>query len=288
MSDLEDLTSRQHCICLRLFAELDAGKHAELLLLSCIAFIAFERLNDPTGMEARYLPYVVAGAKILRERRIAATAQPVAFNSNLIDTFIEPMFLQIELMFCLFCQPANIFSEHHESHDNCKPRIPRTFDCIKEARDTFVQICAWRYDESIVQRAWTRTSEAFASVWSLLADWQKTFKTLLRHIATEGSEVKARAETLKQQVCVLTGALLYSTEPSASAEALCYPALADLRTPSKLQIYVRLPSTRRINLTAINGGRMCSPADTEARVLPRAKRVAGDGTVDSVLLEFSR
>ena len=284
--DLYEFCSQEHCLTLELFSKLDAARHADLLLLSCIAFIAFERLTDPTGMEARYLPYVMAGLKILGERRRAPLRQNSFSSSSLIESFIEPMFLQIELMFCIFCPPSRILGNEVENTPMARPVIPACFSSIKDARNLFAQICVWRYHISMTALPWDKYSEAFQSIWSLIGEWNQAFAAYIVTGASENSKIAA----MRHQVCLLIGAMLYSVEEAALAgtDTCCYPTLVDLRTSTKMQIYVRIPADRRINLTTINGSRICDAADVEARLLPRAKRVPGVGADDCVLLEFMR
>lgn len=287
--ELEQFCLQQHMHALHLLSTLDRLKHQDLLMLSCIALIAFDRLADTSGMDGRYLIHVMSGLKILRERRTVASSVPVSLScSTLIDIFIEPMFRQMELMFCMFCPPTKVLASEHTWLSTAKPQIPSTFPNLKTARDLFVEICVWRYNPSLWGIRWTADSIAFQEIWNLVLHWHNSFESFVATLESAGPLAHEKAEAIKQQVCLLVGAFKYSAEDSMYAGACCYPTLVDLRTPSKLQINVRVPSDDRINLHSINGNRMCEVADSDHRVLPHVKRVPSVRDNDSILLEFTR
>lgn len=60
--------TRHHSLALNALSSQESPPSPGILLVSCIAFIAFERLHDPTGLGGRYIDYIIAGLSILRER----------------------------------------------------------------------------------------------------------------------------------------------------------------------------------------------------------------------------
>ena len=59
---------KHHSLALQELSRSSPAQKEEVLLVSCIAFIAFERFRDPDGHYGTYLDYAISGIKILRER----------------------------------------------------------------------------------------------------------------------------------------------------------------------------------------------------------------------------
>lgn len=83
---------KHHSLAIQGLTNPSCDEKADILLVSCIAFILFERLQDPFGMTGRYLDYAIAGLKILAERGQDSnnfSREGEAFN--LVDDFLEPV-----------------------------------------------------------------------------------------------------------------------------------------------------------------------------------------------------
>lgn len=132
---------KHHSLALQCLTNPSRDEKADILLVSCIAFILFERLHDPFAMAGKYLDYAIAGLKILGERNKDSDAfsrEGEAFN--LVDDFLEPMFFQIELALSMFCDPDRVV--YPVTRQTC-PKIPTQFQDVETARDSFFQICVW-------------------------------------------------------------------------------------------------------------------------------------------------
>ena len=278
--------TKQHSLALNALTDIDNPPNAEILLVSCIAFIAYERLQDPTGLDETYLNYVVSGLKILRERSDCKPKREVE-EFNLIDSFIEPMFFQIELLFCMFCQPDRLVASSAQQYNVPCPDIPHKFWSLESARDLMFQICAWRYTLSHGGRPWSQQSAAFLEIRLLLRKWQDALDVYLAELPADDEKEHARAHSLRQQVQLLVGAILYSGRDDTSPYCCSRPEVVDLSIPSKILIFIRIRGDRKINLTGINAGRPATLKDSGIWLMPHAKRIAVHGGEDMVSLEFS-
>jgi hypothetical protein len=276
----------QHSLAINSLTEQSCPPNTEILLVSCVAFIAFERLQDPTGLDGRYLDYVVSGLKILRERANSRQAAETD-EFNMIDNFIEPMFFQIELLFSMFCNPQRIFANSTQQYQQPCPNIPSAFSSLHSARDSFFQICTWRYTLFHAGRPWSSTSAAFLEIRTLMIRWQDAFDGYLVTVLPSDSTEMKRAYSLRQQVQLLVGAMLYSGRDDVSPYMCSIPEVVDLSIPSKILVFIRIKGDRKINLTGINAGRPAILKESGIWLWPHAKRITVHGGEDLVSLEFT-
>ena len=198
------------------------------------------------------------------------------------------MFLQMELMFCMFCQPDRIAYYDSGQTQPQVPHIPPKFISLEFARDAFYHICLRRYALSSAGAAWSASSPAFQEVILLVRQWHWAVDAYVTSDCERNDVERKRAFYLKQQASLLVGALLYSVRTDIPVNCYCRPILADLSVSSKLSIFVRVHDGRKVNLTGINTG---VPADLKASGLwlwPNAKRLKVEGGDDYVLLEILR
>ena len=288
--ELAPFCLKHHSLALQCLTTPDTGSvDEEILLVSCVAFIFFERMHDPLALDGRYLDYVVAGLKILRERAKArGDVKPDREGFNLIDNFIEPMFLQIELAFCMFCQPDRIVYFDQNQTRPQAPQIPEQFTDLMQARDMFFNICFWRYVLFADGESWTESSRAFREIHALIVRWHNAIDAYMNSDYQDNEEEHNRAFALKQQVCLLVGALLYSVRTDVPVRCYCRPSLVDLSVPTKISIFVRINEGRKVNLSGINTG---VPANLKVSGLwlwPHAKRMRVEGDDDYILLELAK
>ena len=278
--------TKQHSLALAALTQQSSPPNPEILLVSCIAFVAFERLQDPTGLDERYLDYVISGLKILKERSLAKPGgEPSEFN--LIDNFIEPMFFQIELCFGMFSQPDRLISSSAQLFQVPSPEIPERFTSLENAGNLFFQICAWRFTLSHGGRPWSRTSASFQEIRLLMVKWQNSLDAYLAHVPPDDTQELGRAHALRQQIQLLVGAMLYSAREDATPYCCSRPEVVDLSIPSKILIFIRIHGDRKINLTGINAGRPAKLKESGIWMWPHAKRIAVQGGEDLISLEFT-
>ena len=279
-------TTKHHSLGLNALAHPSSSSNTEILLVSCIAFIAFERMEDPTGLEGRYLDYVISGLKILKEHCLS-TPRTNPSNFNLIDNFIEPMFFQIELLFCIFCQPTRLISSSTRLFQIPSPDIPSRFDSIGSAGNLFFQICTWRFTLSHGGRPWSQSAASYKEIMSLVVKWSGALDSYIADIPLEDTKERTRAYSLRQQAQMLVGAMLYSARDDVSPYCCSRPEVVDLSIPSKMLIFIRIRDDRTINLSGINAGRPNVLKDSGIWLWPHAKRIAVHGGEDLISLEFT-
>ena len=276
---------KHHSLALQCLTNSSGRERADILLVSCVAFILFERLSDPIGMIGRYLNYVIAGLRILDERdRKSSVVGRGSEAFNLVDDFLGPMFFQIELTLSMFCQPERLVYPHRQPPPI---EIPAEFQDVETARQTLFQICACRYLLANEYREWSNSSESFIAVKSLLRRWYEAFDRYLSSKSESSPDEAKRAYFLRQQASVFVGAVLFSVREDVPTKRYRRPALVDLSTPCKIYIYVRIDNNRKVNLSAINGGIPAALRDSGSGLWPHAKRVRVDGENDFILLELS-
>ena len=284
--DMSVFWTRQHSLALTALTQPSAPPNPEILLVSCIAFIAFERLQDPTGLAEGYLDYVISGLKILKERSLSKpVGEPGDFN--LIDNFIEPMFFQIEVLFGMFCQPDRLISSSSQLFQVPCPEVPVRFTSLESAGNLFFQICVWRFTLSHGGRPWSKTSASFQEIRTLMVRWQDSLDAYLLHLTDEDAREIGRTYYLRQQVQLMVGAMLYSAREDATPYCCSRPEVVDLSIPSKILIFIRIEGDRKINLSGINGGRPGSMKACGIWLWPHAKRIAVHGGNDLISLEFT-
>lgn len=194
------------------------------------------------------------------------------------------MFFQIELAFSMFCQPARLV---YPSAQPASPNIPVKFADIETAREMFFRICVWRYLLSDNDQGWSSSSTSFTKIKSLMNQWHQSFDAYLSSRSDNSPEESRRAYFLRQQVCLIVGAMLFSVREDVPERRSCRPDVVDLSSPSKIQIFVRISDNRKVNLSGINGGSPAALKDSGPGLWPHAKRMRLDGGSDFILLELS-
>ncbi len=289
-SDHDDLAAfsvKHHSLGLRALTE--SAPAEEILLVSCVAFIAFERLQDVTGLEGRYLEFVASALKMLQERRertlIPSTPEDTV---NLIDNLIEPMMVQIELLFSMFRPPDEVVGcTSHQAQQISPLTIPTRFNNLQHARDMFFRVCLRRYTLCLAGSTWSSSSTSFAEIHTLLSAWHQSLQVYTTSINSEDTEEIARAHALREQACAMVGAMLYSVREETCESHYCRPVRVDLSTESKVLIFVRLRAGQRVNLSGINRGRPPGLKATGLQLWPHARRLIGYGGHDFVTLELT-
>ena len=278
-AEINPFCIKHHSLALQTLTRPTIPHNEEILLVSCIAFITFERLQDPCGTIGSYLTYIVAGLKILRERERTRSAQiDDGYSFNLVDHFIEPMFFQIQLVISMFCEPARLVCNNEPQVLSAYPDIPTTFEDVHDARHALFRICVWRYIISYKGEEWSGSSPGFQKVRSLLTQWHDSLAVLERSFPESEIEDRKKVGGLRNQAQILVGAMLYSARDGVPKTCYGHPTLVYLSMPTKIAIFTRISESRKINLAGINGG--LSP-------WPHAKRVSGPTGENFVVLELS-
>lgn len=276
---------------------------AEVLLVCCVAFIAFERLQSRDLHSTQYVPHVIAGLRILeqqerqnaRDRASSKREPPKEFN--LIDSFIEPMFFQIKFVLSMFRQPERlVISSTCGTDPHVRmaqtPEIPQAgFSSLKMAEEIFHRICWWRYYLSLKSSEhspvdWSSFSGEFKTIQLLLANWDVALHEYISSLDPTDDHERCRSIALLEQAQLLAGALLYSTRDDIPESCYCRPVSVELLPRSRISISIRIPSERTFNLSGINNGRSSVLKPNDLWLWPKAKRIRGVGRYDYIVLDM--
>ncbi|KAK3705988.1 hypothetical protein LTR37_012982 [Vermiconidia calcicola] len=242
----------------------------EVLLVSCVAFTAFERLQDPTTLSGQYLEYVIAALKILRERTKSPSPPSMVAGFSLVNDFIGPMFFQVQLL-----------------SEETVPEIPRIFLDLQTARDWFFRICIWRYVLSHRGEQWLSTSSSFLEIRSLMKKWHQVLDASFSASSIAADiKLEKQLSVLKRQVHPLMGSMLYSARIDVPEYCYFRPTLVYLSLPSRIAVFIPVDPGQKVNLTGINRGRPAT-SDDAFSPWPHAKRVTGPNTENFIELELS-
>lgn len=276
--ELSRFCFKHHSLALHNLSRSSPAQKEEVLLVSCIAFIAFERFRDPDGVHGNYLDYAIAGLKILREREEMRLRTGNGGAFNLVDDFVEPMLFQIEIIFTMFCEPDRVMLNEVSEVNSEPPNFPAEFVDIPSACNAVFRIILWRYIVLHRNEAWTNTSCGFLTVRNLMEKWYRALSALQANVPDNEVEQYHRIEALRKQIRVLSGAILYSVREDIPGKTLCRPTLAYLSLPDKLTIFTGIDRNRKVNLSGMNG---------TLYPWPHAKRVGGPDGDSFVALEFT-
>jgi hypothetical protein len=284
--NLSQLCFRHYSMAICALTRSSSPISAEILLVCCIAFIAYERLHNRDLKSTQYLDHFIAGLGILEERS-RGSGECGNKNFNLIDSFIEPMFFQIALMFSMFVQPEKLVISCNEHEIQAeRPHISVPFGNLKLAQEAFHRICWWRYYLSAHNCTWSSSCAGILSVRDLVLQWFRFLWDYMDSLPLVDKYELRRATALQEQAQLMTGALEMSVRQNVPRPFCCRPVAVELRPRSKISIWIRVDSDRIINLAGINHGRSLALEPGEVWLWPRAKRIRGTDRFDFVTLEI--
>jgi hypothetical protein len=210
----------------------------EVLLVASVLFIAhgnFEALENQTAQE---LFHFSSGLKIL----IARAKQPYARKwSETITKWVQPMLVRLELMYSIFMTPADA-SRYEVLEEPDEPVLPQEFMSIDQARQTFLQICCYRYHHSFRYQVWDFQSPGFQIVRRHMLEWHRLIVAYMSSLGT-GSEAETQRSTIMiSQFHLLFVALIYSARTDLhSFEDHVAPAWISLDGHRRTSLTYELP-----------------------------------------------
>lgn len=284
LAELTPVCAQYHSLALRGLSQPSRPLGAEVLLMSCIAFAFFERMHAPFAMEGPCFDFVQAGLKILRERRARSDGARAQDGSSLVDEFLEPMFFQMELMLSMFVQPDRLIHLESRCVQPSLPRLPAVFADTETARRAFFHIIAARYSLVHAGAEWSATSAAFRKVRESLVHWMSAFDAYLsRNSATDSS----RGFYMREQACLLVGAILYSARSQQAIDCFCRPVMVDCADAFKISIFIRIRGSVKVNLAGVNTGTPPKLKE-ELELWPHARCVHSEGNDALVVMELKK
>lgn len=190
------------------------------ILMCALLLVGYEAFQDPTEMKLDAVSHLGAGLRILEEHEANAIHQPTTSSvSQAIQSYLEPMYLQMEMMLSIFNTPIATQQDRRSSSMGItRPKLPTRFHDLAAARTTFFRICRWHYSvRAETAQPWTRRSPAFLSVRQAFLDWNSL---LMQYNDTLGATDTAQRQGLISMAShwrLLMAALVHSTAPSLAS-----------------------------------------------------------------------
>lgn len=273
-----------HTRAIQALTQASCAANTAIVLVCCIAFIAFERLDNIGTPRAQLMNHYDAGMKILKEHAGGLSSQRKDFD--LIVNFIEPMFFQMSLIFNMFRSPQTIVvpSERRETATNLEISIQ--FQDLVQAKKKFHHICWLHCYLMNSTDPWLNEKRATISIYELLTKWGKAMDDYIYMLPDSEEQQKKKAADLKTQADVLWVAVEYSLRDHVPNSYCCAPIRIELRPQHRTHIYYQISADRAVNLVGINRGRNIALEPNEAWLWPKAKRLRGSSLHDFVLLDL--
>lgn len=286
LAELTPICAKHHSLALRCLSQQTQSPGTDIVLVSCIAFQFFERMRDPFAMEGALFDFVQAGLKILRERRVCSREIPTGDGSDLIDSFLQPMFFQIELMLSMFIQPDESLHAGQRRLQPALPEIPSIFQDTESAAREFFHIVARKYSLTSNGAEWSLSSAAFGEVRALLTQWVAAFDAYLATMTSSNTTNGNRAFYMREQACLLIHAILFSARCQVPLDCYCRPVSVDLATPLRISISIRIHDAVKVNLSGVNTGTPSKIRDPQFELWPHVRYVRWEGGDGLVVMEF--
>lgn len=144
------------------------------ILMSCLLFVGYEAFQDPMEMTSASVKHLGAGLRILEDRSIMASLPSTSSCAEAVHLYLEPMYLQLEMMLSMLMTPIATYRQRDMSVDLEQPKLPSRFQNLVAARVAFYKICRWHFVfRSQGVNEWTHQSPAFLTVRSLFLEWHR-------------------------------------------------------------------------------------------------------------------
>jgi len=267
---LSRLRSEHYSAALRVLTRSDSPCSLVVVLMCCLLFVGYENFQDPAEQNADGLVHLAAGQKILdeRARRGINRADPA---TPVIDAFIEPMYLWLELVSSMFNTPSSGQAGIVFPTNITCPRLPTHFSSLVVARRAFFEICRWRYhcDDSV---------PAFRHVRSLLLRWHRLLMGYHDSLSESATLEKMMVQALTAQYRLLFAGIVYSARSDFSGDSRFRPYRVDLSDPSRIVVDFTIPHRCLLILYDIGLEKVVTSNDTKLRLWPLAEvRELDDG-----------
>jgi hypothetical protein len=188
------------------------------VLLCGLLFIGYECLQDPNDIDPdTSIRHLGAGLRILEEQHIDSETRKrlPASVRDMIDNHLEPMYLQMEMMLCLFNAPIHTICDlsTYDSSDT-PPALPSRFTDLVSARDHFFKIYRWQFlFRATGTKPWTPTSQAFQTVRQVFVEWHTLIMAYNDRLGDTSPDdlLREKLTTVVSHWSLLMVALIHST-----------------------------------------------------------------------------
>ncbi|KAJ9613333.1 hypothetical protein H2200_003275 [Cladophialophora chaetospira] len=194
-------------------------------VLQCgLFFIGYECLQDPMDINPdTSVRHLGAGLRILEEYH----AGKATYTDSIIDIIqnnLDPMYLQMEMMFSMFNTPIHTIRDPISVQDvTRRPRLPARFTDLQGARRAFFEIYRWHYHfRAGSSQPWTTTSPAFLSVKAVFLEWHALVMAYNDTLGDAPAEVlqKQSLTTLVSHWSLLMVGMVHSTASASTSTTL--------------------------------------------------------------------
>ena len=193
------------------------------VLMCGLFFVGYECLQTPMDINPdTSVRHLGAGLRILREYH-AENPTYTDSTKRIIRDYLEPMYLQMEMMFSIFNTPIHTIRDLFTIQlDAIQPRLPARFIDLQSARRAFFEIYRWHYHyRAETSRLWTPTSPAFRTVKTVYIEWYALVMAYNDQLGGTPADVleKQNLMTVVSHSSLLMVAMVHSTvSVSTSAE----------------------------------------------------------------------
>lgn len=172
---LSRLRSHAFSSALQLLVRPEPQTSTLAILMSCLLFVGYEAFEDPTEMTAASVKHLGAGLRILEDQTTIATLPSTSSYAEAVHVYLQPMYLQLEMMLSMLTTPIVTHRRQHSNGDLGKPKLPSHFRHLIAARIFFYKILRWHFAFRAAQEAnkWTPEGASFLTIRSLFLEWHR-------------------------------------------------------------------------------------------------------------------
>jgi hypothetical protein len=168
-SALQSLEIKQYHEGLSALTRRPVGADVLTLLLASTLFIAFGSMSSVEEQNASDLIHMYMAIRILEEN----PTKPGDPGEHLIEKFLRPMLVRLELMYSLFIAPPDPVENYDDWHQPVRPKLPAKLADTFEAQRIFHELCCWRYSSTLREGAWNWDSPGFQDLRHLFISWHR-------------------------------------------------------------------------------------------------------------------
>jgi hypothetical protein len=186
-SGLQSLEIKQYNAGLSALTRRPVGADVFTLLLASTLFIAFGSMSSVEEQNAADLIHLFMAIRILEEH----PTKPGDSGEFIIENFLRPMLVRLELMYSLFNAPADAVEDYDDWHQPVRPELPAKLANTFEAQRIFHELCCWRFNPTFREEAWNWDARGFQELRQLFISWHRL---LVSYQVTLGPEQVVEAQ----------------------------------------------------------------------------------------------
>jgi hypothetical protein len=223
-------------------ASLNALSHGtpsgeEVMLLASSLFIILGQMEPVEEQTAQSLFHLTASMRILIER----LSQQIPKQSDIIESYIHPIFGRIEIMVGSFIMPSKGLEAILCSVEPQEPILPDEFTDLEQAREYWFAILCWRYNKVARSQPWTADSPAFKAIRALLLRWNGLLMAYAGRAALTSIYEVQRTLAMLSQFRFLFVAMMFSVRYDLHLDDQIRPTFVNLIKPGEVSLTFHVP-----------------------------------------------